>query len=42
MELNITKLAKLDANGSNDFLDRIDSKLLMDIKKSFESYSKAY
>ena len=34
MELNITKLAKADAHSSKEFLDRVDSKLLMDIKKN--------
>lgn len=34
MELNITKLANLEGNSSKEFLDKIDSKLMMDIKKS--------
>jgi len=34
MELNITKLANMDANNSKEFLDKISSKLLMDIKKN--------
>lgn len=34
MSLNITKLANLEEDKSKDFLDKIDSKLIMDFKKS--------
>ena len=34
MDLNITKLANLDAGKSKEFLSRVDSKLMMDISKS--------
>lgn len=34
MELNITKLANLEANDSKEFLDKINSKLLMDVKRN--------
>ena len=34
MDLNITKLANLEGGSAKDFLGRIDSKLMMDIKKS--------
>lgn len=34
MDLNITKLAKLDMQNSREFLDRVDSKLFMDVKKN--------
>ena len=34
MDLNITKLAKLQGNDVKDFMTRIDSKLIMDVKKS--------
>ena len=34
MDLNITKLATLDAGKSNEFLNRVDSKLMMDVSKS--------
>ena len=34
MNLNITKLANLDEQNSKEFLERVDSKLIMDIKKS--------
>ena len=34
MDLNITKLAKLQGNDAKDFMTRIDSKLIMDVKKS--------
>lgn len=34
MDLNITKLAKRDVQSSDEFLDRVDSKLLMDVKKN--------
>ena len=34
MDLNITKLANIDSQNSKEFLDRVDSKLMMDIKKS--------
>ena len=33
MDLNITKLANLDAGKSKEFLSRVDSKLMMDISK---------
>ena len=33
MDLNITKLANLDAQNSKEFLDKVDSKLIMDVKK---------
>ena len=34
MDLNITKLAKLEGDQSKEFLDKVDSKLMMDIEKS--------
>lgn len=34
MDLNITKLANLEANTSREFLDKINSKLLIDIKRN--------
>ena len=34
MDLNITKLANVEGSQAKDFLGRIDSKLMMDIKKS--------
>ena len=34
MDLNITKLANMESNSSKYFLDRIESRLLMDIKKN--------
>lgn len=34
MDLNITKLAKMEGNKSKEFLERINSKLLMDVKKN--------
>ena len=34
MDLNITKLATLDAGKSNEFLSKVDSKLMMDVSKS--------
>lgn len=34
MDLNITRLANLEGNKAKEFLDRVDSKLMMDIKKS--------
>ena len=34
MELNITKLANLEGSKAEEFLTKIDSKLMMDIKKS--------
>jgi len=34
MELNITKLANADSKSSQEFLDKVDSKLLMDVKKN--------
>lgn len=34
MNLNITKLANLEGNNSEEFLNKINSKLIMDVKKS--------
>lgn len=34
MDLNITKLANLEGNKAKEFLSRINSKLMMDVKKS--------
>lgn len=34
MDLNITKLANLEGNKSKEFLDKVDSKLMMDVKRS--------
>lgn len=34
MDLNITKLANLEGNKANEFLNRVDSKLMMDVNKS--------
>ena len=34
MDLNITKLANAETNSSREFLDRVDSKLMMDVKKN--------
>lgn len=34
MDLNITKLANLDTGGSKEFLNKVNSKLMMDINKS--------
>ena len=34
MNLNITKLANLEADKAQDFLTKIDSKLMMDINKT--------
>lgn len=34
MDLNITKLAKQEAKSSSEFLDKVDSKLMMDVSKS--------
>ena len=34
MDLNITKLAKKDVNKAEDFLNRIESKLVMDVNKN--------
>lgn len=34
MELNITKLANLEGNNSKEFLNKVNSKLMMDINKS--------
>ena len=33
MSLNITKLASLEEDKSKEFLDKINSKLIMDLKK---------
>ena len=34
MDLNITKLANLDAGKSQEFLNKVDSKLMMDVSRS--------
>ena len=34
MDLNITKLAKMEGKNAQEFLDRIDSKLVMDVTKN--------
>ena len=34
MDLNITKLANMEANKANEFLGRISSTLMMDISKN--------
>jgi len=34
MDLNITKLANMEANKANEFLSRINSKLMMDVSKN--------
>ena len=34
MDLNITKLASLEGDKERDFLDKVDSKLIMDFKRN--------
>ena len=34
MDLNSTKLANLDAGKSQEFLNKVDSKLMMDVSRS--------